>query len=77
MAYGVSINTSDGFKDIADASSGRVLYVYQIRAVSGSVTVSNFDDTTGFFFVMNRSGQSWNPEFFWDNSTKIFSWGNT
>ena len=74
MSYGIQVQTSEGFVDINDATSGRIVKIYQIRATSGSVTISDFDDTLGFFYVMNRAPQAYVPYMEFNNSTKVFSW---
>lgn len=74
MSYGIQITTSEGFVDIGQAASGRVVYIYQIRAVSGSVTVPDFDSDVGFFYVMNRSPRAYVPYMDFNNTTKVFSW---
>jgi hypothetical protein len=74
MSYGIQVQTSEGFVDINDATSGRIVKIYQIRAVSGSVTITDFDDAVGFYYVMNRAPQPYVPYMEFNNSTKVFSW---
>jgi hypothetical protein len=74
MAFGIEVYTSKGVTTLDDAAAARLVGKVEIRAVSGSASVPDFNSNTGFFFIHNMAQMPWTPIITWNNSTKILSW---
>ncbi len=76
MSYGIEISTTSSTKNIADSSPCRVVELIQVRNVTGSQVVPNYDSSKGFIFIDNlHPVYQFIHNITFNNSTKVFTWG--
>jgi len=75
MSYGFQIQTSQGLLDAANINVARFLASYTRTNNSGTITQSNFSNTSnlGHIWISTNDGKIV-PDFTWNNSTKVLSY---
>lgn len=75
MSYGFMVPNTSSATDTPDQfRGGRVVHILSVRSWSGTATISNYDSTSGFFYVVMNSVSLQCPRLIWDNSTKVLTW---
>lgn len=74
MAYGISVNTTNGMVDSTNLNLARLVFSTTLAGASGTVSVPGFDSNGGFFVFRATDGPLHLTNFDFNNTTKVFSW---